>query len=259
MISLSERQVQILEALWCYQYLSSHQLSRIMGFESVSYVNKLLRSIAHGRARFVSFRDFGFHPRVWRLPRVYFLTHRGAKLLSEELGHSRSDIRCPWGQNALFDRDLQHRLATIDFHIQFRQWAMVQGHEEINFSYYFRSAAKALPVCTFETKLGNVTPDWVAHFNFNGTRQAFLFEQHNGSQSLRAVQQVQRHMQLLSEGWASEVLACRWAVSVFFVFENEACMKNTLQRLHDIPEFEAFRWYFSFRCHWESFGAGWVK
>ena len=43
-------------------------------------------------------------------------------------------------------------------------------------------------------------------FGIGEKRRAFFFEQHNGHQTARAVQQIQKHMQLMHEGGAEELL-----------------------------------------------------
>ena len=43
-------------------------------------------------------------------------------------------------------------------------------------------------------------------FGTGEKRRAFLFEQHNGHQTARAVQQIQKHMQLMHEGGTEELL-----------------------------------------------------
>lgn len=229
---------------------------RILWVQTVSYVNKLLRPLRDENRPLMGCKDFGFFPKQRRMPKVYFLNTQGRDFLVSELWWDVERVKFARRRCPLYARDLFHRLYTVDFHIQFRRWC-IDIELDASFRSYFEQDMDTLPPFKFPTSRKLVEADWVWVYGEDSSRRAFLFEQHNGTQSLRAFEKIKDHVHLMAEGGASDMLGCQSVVGVFFVFEDQDCMKKTLQRLRRWEPFTAFQDLFRFRSAWEEFLDGW--
>lgn len=93
---------------------------------------------------------------------MYFLTKTGADFLQRELRLSVGQVHFPASAKPLFQRDLFHRLASVDFHIQVSEWAQLMGVKTLSFrSYFMRDDQCGLP-SHFLTSSGLLYPDAIA-------------------------------------------------------------------------------------------------
>ena len=109
--------------------------------------------------KYIGQKDFGFHPSYGRLPKVYYLKQAGVKYLVEQHHVPIGLIKFRKGKSRLFERDLFHRIAVIDFHIQFREWVTRHGHEDVGFTTYFEQGKTGVESNRFETSQGTILPD----------------------------------------------------------------------------------------------------
>lgn len=123
-------------------------------------MNKLLRALLKERSALIEARDFGFFPKQGRIPKLYFLTKRGSSFLIQELGWSAGSVKQARTKHPLYARDLFHRMAVVDFHIQFRNWAHTESQSPI-FRSYFEGDSELVPPCDFSTSTGLVKADAV--------------------------------------------------------------------------------------------------
>lgn len=127
------------------------------------------------------------------------------------------------------------------------------------FSYYFEKQGSnrnnqnttSQSVNTLPVWAGKIIPDGIASFQTGERRVVFLFEQHNGKDTKRALKQLYGHAQALVEGSASQKYDYQAWVKVFFVFEHESCMKAVIDRFMQDEAFLNFESYFLFKSNRE--------
>lgn len=252
MNNITERQLQILEHLAEFKFLTSAQIMELLEVKTLPHVNQLLNKLGEGKHPLTKFKDLGFYPGVGRLARIHYLTKYGADFLVENLGLDPDFIKVSKERTPVFQRDYFHRVATIDFNVQFKKWCIKNDYEKLFFDYYFDQvgsqrqgtgkAKNSIPVGDF-----SIVPDGVGKFRTEKEDILFLFEHHNGKDTKRAIKQIIAHMQSIQEGAASEKYHYPKGVRVLYVFEHEACMRSVVRELYNTPEFKAFKDYFLFK------------
>ena len=125
---LTEKQINILEALARFKFLTSRQLQLIFTLQSCSYINTAIRNMKTWKSPLITSIDFGIAPWKGRLARVHFLTLSGVRCLTKELGYPEGNILYPKNRNSFFQRDYFHRIASINFNIKFQQWLASNDH-----------------------------------------------------------------------------------------------------------------------------------
>lgn len=266
MKNITERQLQILEHLAEFKYLTSAQIMALLEVKTLPHVNILLNKLSDGKSPLTRFKDFGFYPGYGRLPRIHFLTLKGADFLAENLGIQREKIKVPKERVPMFQRDYFHRVATVDFNIGLRGFCTSNGFEKLFFDYYFdqngsqrhntAKAKNALPVGDFQ-----IIPDGIGKITNGEIENLFLFEQHNGKDSKRAIKQIFNHMQAIAEMSANEKYNHQKSVRVLYVFESESCKKSVVRELHNRHDIVNFKEYFLFKTKdqlKESFSKNWL-
>jgi len=251
MKNITERQLQIMEHLAEFKYLTSAQVMALLGVKTLPHVNILLNKLSDGRGALTRFKDFGFYPGYGRLPRIHFLTPKGADFLAENLDIEHEKIKVPKERMPMFQRDYFHRVSTIDFNIGLRNLCLKKGFEKQFFDYYFdqtgsqrNSTAKAknaLSVGDFQ-----IIPDGIGKITNGETESLFLFEQHNGTDAKRAVKQIFNHITALGEGAVNEKYNYPKGVRVFYVFERESCARSVANELKKYPNIEPYKEFFLF-------------
>jgi len=134
------------------------------------------------------------------------------EFLRDELGHYEEDIKFVKTRGNIFERDYFHRVYTIDFFIGFYMWLEKMGYELDFFSYYFEKQGSnrnhqntsSQSVNSLPLGAGKIIPDGIASFQTSWESVLFLFEQHNGKGTKRAMKQLYGHAQALVEGSASQ-------------------------------------------------------
>jgi hypothetical protein len=117
-------------------------------------------------------------------------------------------------------------------------------------------AKNALPVGDFQ-----IIPDGIGKISNGEIDNLFLFEQHNGKDSKRAVKQIFNHIQAIAELSANEKYNHQKSVRVFYVFESESCKKSVVRELYHRSDIINFKEYFLFKTQVqlkESFNENWL-
>lgn len=251
MRNITERQLQILEHLAEFKYLNSAQLMRLLGVKTLPHVNTLLNRLSDGNKPLTRFKDFGFYPGYGRLPRIHYLTPSGADFLADNLGYERDRIKLTKERTPMFQRDYFHRVSTIDFNIGLRQFCIENNFEKVFFNYYFDQvgsqrhgtgkAKNAIPVGDFQ-----IIPDGVGKITDGENETLFLFEQHNGKDSKRAIKQIYSHIKAIEEGAASLKYDYLKGVRVFYVFESEGCASSVINELNKDANLKPYEKFFLF-------------
>ena len=196
----SDRQLAVLEALETYRFLTVKQMVRLgISKSETSLRDKILRPLKTRRSAPIKAYDLG---RYQQLPHIFVLTAQGAKDLAEYRQVPVSEIKWPKG-GAQFSRTFHHRIAQIDFHIAFRQWAREVG-AEIEFVHMdFDKAGSqrqggAIPLTRLPLSDGNyIISDGIFCFSLHGQRLLYCLEIHNETDTTRVVNQLLQYSDAL--------------------------------------------------------------
>lgn len=257
MIYLSESKLKILESLAKYKFLTTKQFLRLGIVKHRTNLVPLLRDLRDRHRPLIAKISFAVHPKFGRLEDVYYLTNWGVKFLIENLDYEREDIRYPIGKSSLFFRDYFHRLYTIDFHIEYEDWANKNDYEILFFHTYFdkvganrgKSKNKLQALTKIELNEGKdyIIADAISMFESPERKYLFSLEVYNGKDTKRIVKQLKKHIIALSEGKPSLQYNFKRGSKVIVIFELESTMKAVIERLNQDDEFEGFDDYFLFK------------
>ncbi|MEY8214278.1 MAG: replication-relaxation family protein [Colwellia sp.] len=266
MKNITERQLQILEHLAEFKFLTTTQLTGLLGVKTITSINVLLKKLSDGKGALTRSKDFGFYPGFGRLPRIHFLSTKGAGFLAENLELEREKIKVPKENKLMFQRDYFHRVASVDFNIGLSKYCKLKGFNKVFFDYYFDmngsqrngdgKAKNALPVGELQ-----IIPDGVGKVSTQKGDTVFLFEQHNGKDTKRAVQQIFNHMQAIAEMSANKKYNHQKSVRVLYIFESGSCKKAVVRELYKRQDITSFKDYFLFKTQeqlQENFNENWL-
>ncbi|MEZ8738275.1 hypothetical protein AB4189_09690 [Vibrio sp. 10N.286.49.E1] len=255
-MDITEKQLQILENLSEFKFLTSNQLMRLMGYKENSHINSMLKRMRERRRPLIKRKEFGFYPGAGRLAPVHFLTRYGADFLVDYLGFDANKIKVPKEHYPLFVRDYFHRKSTIDFNISLKLFCNEHNFEKKFFNYYFEQVgsqrnrtARFINSLKIREDL-TIIPDGIGKIATNEDN-LFLFEQHNGSDTKRAVNQIINHISAIEIGVVSEIFNYPRGVRVIYVFEKESCKISVIKELYKIDRIRNFIPYFLFKSQGE--------
>lgn len=245
LIPIPASQERIMDGLREYTFLTLQQMQRV-GVGSYDYIRKeVLPRLTAGNKPFVGCMRMPTLPDLGRLPNVYYLTHFGARYLAELLSYDPSEIRYP-NRTPDYRTDFFHRTGTIDVHIAVRRWLERQGYELEFFHRYFdiqpnatkaggRASLTSLPY-------GNTTlrPDAVFRATGGGKTRLFAVEYHQHQQVGKVVEQLDRHITLLSKKVIQQKYQHHAANFLLSVYHDAAVMERVQKRLLVLPDVEAF-------------------
>ena len=253
--ALPDTNLQVMEHLYAYRFLTAPQLLRLGVASHVNSLRRTLRRFETGR-KYVDWAEFGVLPRIGRLPRVYYLTERGAHYLAEAWRVEPAEINYPRGVK-LFSRDYFHRGATIDFHIELCRFAAQYGLTVEVFHSYFDTAGanrnenpayRLHHLSKVPLEDSFFIPDAIfAVRASDGSRYLFVLEVYNGIDTKRVHAQLEKHLVALGEGRISELYGYPRAHRVLCVFETESALQAAVRRLCEDPAFtDQMRHQFAF-------------
>jgi hypothetical protein len=268
--ALPETNLKVMEHLHTYRFLTAPQLLRL---DVASHINSLRRALRRFETsrKYVDFAEFGVVPKIGRLPRVYYLTERGAKYLAEAWRVDAKEINYPKGVK-LFARDYFHRSATIDFHIELRLFAE-QNELAVEFfhSYFDTTGAnrsenpadRLQRLSKVPLEEGFFIPDGIFAVHApDGSRYLYALEVYNGIDTKRVHAQMEKHLIALGEGHISELYNYPKAHRVLCLFEHENALKAAEKRLREDTAFtEKMRRQFALSTLAgirENFGGNWL-
>lgn len=265
-MDITEKQLQILENLSEFKFLTSNQLMRLMGYKENSHVNSMLKRMRERRRPFIKRKEFGFYPGAGRLAPVHFLTRYGADFLVDYIGFDAKKIKVPKESTPLFVRDYFHRKSTVDFNIELKLFCGKNDFKKQFFNYYFEQVGSQRKgnsrfINAFKIRDDlTIIPDGIVKVTTNEDN-LFLFEQHNGSDTKRAVNQIINHISAIESGVVSEIFNYPKGVRVIYVFEKASCKKSVIRELYKMNEIRHFIPYFLFKNQDElneRFNEGWT-
>jgi len=268
---INEAQLQILEALNTYRFLSVGQMISL-GISKTKYsISKNTSVLLAGKKPLLAFADFGTFPSIGRLPRLYYLTKHGAEWLAEAFGVDAEDINHPKGVK-IFTREYFHRVATINLHISARKFTdSIKGMEFDFYHTYFEHTGanhtrnpntpkrQALTRITLQDR--TFIPDVIFSLHApDGVQWMFTAEIYRNHTTKRTYQQLEHHIQSLAESGISKAYQYPRAVRVLMVCEELGAMKALQKRIAEDPKFKPFEAFILFKTTDDisrNFPAGW--
>jgi hypothetical protein len=269
----------ILQSLALFQYLTATQCMKLGITKTRKGVYPTLARLIAEHKPTIARINYTVSPVYGRPESVHYLTAQGVKIL-QEMGLGEGDIKHPRRTSVSFASDHSHRISTINFFIAVKLWADRKAYDMRDFSFYFQQGGGSNRnnkggVSLSDNRLdieahgvGYIVPDGVVIVDRPDATPVFaLFEQHNGKDTKRFLEQVHGHTLAMAEGipsikfdvkHAGEYVANR----VFCVFENEACMQSAMHRLAKSADFQPFLPLFYFKTETSldttNFEDGWL-
>ena len=253
--TIPESGLVTLEHLHTYRFLTVPQLVRLGVAQHKQSVYRVMQTLTGSRRKYADSIDFGFVPGVGKVPRLYYLTSRGARVLAELWRTDIRDINYPKGSR-LFRRDYFHRVATIDVNMAVRSWAERCGGTVEFVDTYFdklgsnRTAGPGgkLRAKTRAEVFGKAfVPDMIYLVTLaGGSQDLSTVEIHNGRDSGRFMGQMEQHKDALRRGTLSHKYDLKLPCRVRWVFEFEATMKAAIRRMKAREDMQAYQRLVSF-------------
>ncbi len=246
MITLTEIQTRILEALAHYRYLTHSQMLRL-DIGSPSFLRFSTRRLREkGDESLIASIRYPFAPREGRLEQVHHLTTAGAAVLADMTNNDAYRHLKP--VTAVYHRDYWHRKFTIDFQIALtRALAGDERLDLLTFDRYFdktganRGSDRPLRSNTrvdidAETHL---IPDvnFVLSRPFD-TKHRVLYtaEIANGQDTKRILRQIERHAEVLQKRVLADKydMPSRQPHQVLFIFSDYGLLRAVRSRFIEV-------------------------
>jgi hypothetical protein len=268
MIPLTVRQLQVLEALADYHYLSPAQMVRLGLSTSTASMRQTLQRFAferpggnghriRNRQAEIGAVKAGVDRDSGRIARIYYLTKHGADLVAEKRQVDPESIFYPRGDKLAL-ADIPHRRMAIDFCIELNFFAARSGHTVECYHHYFRTTGanrgteaderlRKLTRIDFPEHLAKkykkpfFWPDGVFVLRTESKRILFLVEAYRGIDTGRVMRQLGWHLVALEHGLPSLRYGFDTANKVLLVFETESAIAAVLNRLLTRTDLEDFR------------------
>lgn len=225
---------EILKALSEYRYLTTNQMLDLGIAKDRGHLGKVLSGLLsvgkvddkkQRRAKEIGELDFGVKVGKGRLPRMYYLTKRGAELL-EFVRPELAPVPYP-PRVVQFAPDYEHRVRTINFQIILNQWASVNDQEVVWFRRYYdwwpaSQKARQHPVTRIGLEHKNIIPDAIFLLkDANNIERLCAFELANGMDTGRVVDQMREYCRGLDQGKINQAFDYgKKAVRILYVFEH---------------------------------------
>lgn len=267
--TLSEKRHQALSALATFRFLTARQFVAVgVSSSEQSVTRKILPALYdRERGRLVDFAELGVRPGRGRFPRVYFLTHHGARIVADFERCDVEEIPYPPG-GVQYVTDFDHRESYIDHAIALRRWVEEKGGSVLAEKHYFdftgsnrrRDAARS------DTRLdmaeGFIVPDGLVYFETDGKRRAAAVEVHRHTDPKRCADQLAKHLRAIMEGSVTRRFGHTAASLVFSIATRQGHSERVRQRMRELPEFRGdivrlFR-FASLDGVRDAYGSAWV-
>ena len=256
MNDVRERHLKTLETLAVYKYLTVAQFVKIGVKTHKQNMNEILLELQRGKRPLVGCMKFGVLPRIGRLSYVYYLTKFGVAFIVDNLNLTTDQINYPIGTATFFTRDYFHRLACVDFQMAFRKWA---ESKEISIEFYYNyydktgsnrkvSGRKSRVRTKIDlTQEKYIIPDSVCQFSKENKKVLFLFEQHNGKNTKKFINQLLQHAIALYEKSVQKQYKVQKDSRVYCVFEFQSIMQAVMVRVASDKALAPFKDHFLFK------------
>lgn len=246
-------QTNILLALAQFKFLVSSQMVTLGIMSHSKNINKQIKRMRERNRPPIKSIEFAPHPKYGKLPYVHCLTNAGKRLLMSELDIPENEIRLPIGHSSLVSTDYFHRKYTLDFHVAAASWAKQQPEMELLFfDRYFdklgnnRTAKNLRAKTKIDLKdQGYLIADGVFQLLLpNGEGELYCFEMYDGSDTLRTLKQLKKHIEAIEIGSVSDKYQLNYAHRVLCLFELEGHQKAVIKRAQQDAAFAHMKPYF---------------
>ena len=258
MITLTEIQTRILEALAHYRYLTHSQMLRL-NIGSPSFLRFSTRRLREkGDEPFIESICYPFSPREGRLEQVHHLTATGAAVLADVTNNDTYRSLKP--VTAVYHRDYWHRKYTIDFQIALTQ--ALAGDERldlVSFDRYFdktgANRGSGRPLRSNTRVDIDADTHLIPDINFvlsrpfdTKHRVLYTAEIANGQDTKRVLRQIERHAEVLQ----NRVLADKYDMpnrqphQVLFIFSDYGLLRAARSRFVEVKSALPFSACFRF-------------
>ena len=251
------KHIDAIKFLAIFKYLTSSMFVMLGLYKNRGDVTNKLLELTTGKRPLVKAIEFNFGSKSGRQESFYCLTDYGKKFLIEEFGYTDEQIKLPSRGSDDFENDYPHRKSTINFHIELHKYIENNDGEIDFFNYYFdkagnnRVADKSKHIRDLNRlylKSGkHFTPDVITQFILKDEEYLFVFEQHNGKDTKKLMNQIHNHTLALIEKTASKKYNFPKITRVAIVFEHESIKHSTIKRLQKIESFKHFNNLFIFK------------
>lgn len=248
---VTEKQLQVLENLAIYRYLTAQQLHTLGIYKSIPVIrNKALAPLKKKPLNLIKGLNFGFYPTKGKLQTIHHLTKKGVNTLKEIEGYDETIIY-PKGK-VEFTRDYFHRVSFIDIHIALRQWVENKGEELVFFHSYFDSAqGKRGFHLIRDTQVTLNEKTIVPDGNFclqmqDGEKRLFSLELHRGNNIKVILKQLFQHRQIIEQGLLSHKYSHNYDNYVLSVYEDIHTMERVKKEFLSNTHFSDYKDYFIF-------------
>lgn len=244
---LKPQQIQTLEALAQYQYLTAKQLHDYEISKSLPVIrNKILVPLTSGRQPFANYQGFAGKPGKGALSRIYYLTRRGAEAVAERQQIDSQEIHYPKG-GVQFTDDYFHRVNFIDIHIALRKWALLHDYSVEFFTSYFdmigSNRTGKTPMSSKNRFMLNnkiFIPDGITRIQQGDKLKLFAIEMHRGNNTKRIVAQLNRNIDAMAQGIFNQRYDHPTANFLLSVYEKPSILEAVRNRMLAVKDFEAF-------------------
>lgn len=253
---LKQKEEDALTFLAQYKFLSPSQFTLLGLYKNRGDVTNLLKPMAEQKKPLIGVIKFPTDPTIGKLEYIYYLTKFGEKAVLEDLDYPQEKIK-KIKSKPISTKDYFHRKSTIDFHIGLNQW-LQNSRGEIKFlNYYFDKMGsfrdkdkKIREINKFYLKdEKSFIPDITVKFKVNNENFIFLFEQHNGKDTKRLVEQLNVHLLAIQEDVVSTKFKINKHNRVAVVCEEKSVKDSIIQRLQEINNFNNFYDFFIFKTN----------
>ncbi len=249
--------LNVLLALAEYRFLTTNQLLDLGVAKDRGYLGKILSGFLSAqkdekrggrRAKEIGELDYGVRAGQGRLPRMYYLTQRGAELLSRAVPEL-PPVQFP--RRVLYAaHDYNHKVRTIDFHIALSSWARHSDQDIAWILQYFdwhAKSGKSQPHTKTRIQISDraINPDSIFMLTDpNGIERLYCFEMANGMDAGRVIKQMQNYCRGLDEGSINHAFHFgNRAVRVLHVFEHPRLLELVQARA------KSDRWLEKYAAH----------
>lgn len=267
---MKEKQVTAMKLLAFYKFLTSSQFVQLELYKHRGDVTNALKLLLVNKRPYISKKNFKPDPAYGKIESIYYLTKYGRDFLIRNFNYQSDEIKYVKKEIDLFQNDYAHRISTVNFAIKLKQWTVEKDGEVIFCNYYFdkignnRITNKSKHLYAVNRlELEDTTsfiPDIITMFGINDREYLFLFEQHNGSSTIRLVKQLEMHLQSITEDIYEKQFGFQKSPRIAIVCESESVKYNTIKRLKQDRKFDNFHNFFIFKSSGElqqSFNKNW--
>jgi len=272
MAELTPRNLEILQLLNRYRFLTVPQLRRLGVANQDQSITRMLRRFPQGAQAWIGHKDFygvSSDQGTRRLARIHYLRRAGALQLQQLFDLEPEAVAFERSEPP-FLHDYYHRVATVDFHIELDRFCTEQGLSVRFFHTYFdREGSNRDPDPA--RRLRSLTrvfldaeafiPDGVFLVTGpDGKSRLFALEIFNGFDTLRVFKQLRKHLRAQVAGAISLAYGLELPCRVLAVHETEAALRAELKRVREAPEFAGLEPYFAFHTLegvQQGFNQGW--